>query len=194
MAEFVPSKKEASDFNNGVEYVNGDGIQAETINNLVESALYTQNAAESAKDLVNSVVEGAYAPPLVGMHHIQYEGEPTPAEIWAGTTWEIDIAYGQRFIWGADTASSLGTVGGTSTHAHGSGTLMTLFSLSTAMNQLHYKLQNGGIWTADINRTVSLATVAGTFDATEGVALAGTTGSTQFMPPYKAVLFWKRTA
>lgn len=54
MASFVPSKKEASDFNNGVQYVNydpttgrsGDAVQAETINNLVESALYSQQVVE----------------------------------------------------------------------------------------------------------------------------------------------------
>ena len=55
MAEFTPSKKTAQDFNNGVEYIDGQGnetgdaLQAETINNLVESALYTQGQADSAK-------------------------------------------------------------------------------------------------------------------------------------------------
>lgn len=56
MAEFTPSKKTAQDFNNGIEYVDydaddgtmGDAVQAETINNLVESALYTQEQAETA--------------------------------------------------------------------------------------------------------------------------------------------------
>jgi len=55
MAEFTPSKKTAQDFNDGVKYINGQGnetgdaLQAETINNLVESALYTQGQADSAK-------------------------------------------------------------------------------------------------------------------------------------------------
>lgn len=103
MANFTPSKKTAQDFNKGQKYINGDGnetgdvINADTPNNLVESALYTQNIAESAKtiaqdakDLVDSVVANAYAPPPVGLHHIQYAGEPTPASIWAGTTWVQD--------------------------------------------------------------------------------------------------------
>lgn len=55
MAGFTPSKKTAQDFNDGVKYINGQGnetgdaLQAETINNLVESALYTQEQADSAK-------------------------------------------------------------------------------------------------------------------------------------------------
>lgn len=61
MAEFTPSKKTAKDFNNGVEYVDGQGnetgdaLQAETINNLVESALYTQEQVDNA----NSTAKGA---------------------------------------------------------------------------------------------------------------------------------------
>ena len=38
--EFVPSKKVLTDFNGGEKYKNGDSIQAETINNLVEGLLY----------------------------------------------------------------------------------------------------------------------------------------------------------
>lgn len=56
MAEFKPEKKLLSDFNNGVKYVDydplnnitGDGVQAETVNNLVESVLYSQSRAETA--------------------------------------------------------------------------------------------------------------------------------------------------
>lgn len=56
MANFIPSKHEANEYNNGNQYVNedkvlgieGDGLQAETINNLVESALYSQEKAEEA--------------------------------------------------------------------------------------------------------------------------------------------------
>ncbi len=65
MAEFTPSKKTAQDFNNGVEYINedvgitGDALQAETINNLVESALYTQEQAEGAVSAVNGAVDTA---------------------------------------------------------------------------------------------------------------------------------------
>ncbi len=57
MSNFTPSRKTANDFNNGVEYIDGiddeigDAVQAETINNLVESALYTQGLAVNQPDV-----------------------------------------------------------------------------------------------------------------------------------------------
>ncbi len=65
MAEFTPSKKTAQDFNNGIEYVDGQGnetgdaVSAETINNLVESALYTQEQAEGAVSTASNAVDTA---------------------------------------------------------------------------------------------------------------------------------------
>lgn len=58
MASFIPSKKEATDFNNGVQYINGvDALQAETVNNLVESALFVQDEVSSAKTIADSAVD-----------------------------------------------------------------------------------------------------------------------------------------
>lgn len=54
MAQFTPIKKTAQDFNNGVKYIDGYGddtgdvVRAESINNVIESALYTQEQAENA--------------------------------------------------------------------------------------------------------------------------------------------------
>lgn len=65
MVNFLPSKKTAQDFNNGVEYIDGQGnetgdaVQAETINNLVESVLYTQEQAEGAASTANGAVDTA---------------------------------------------------------------------------------------------------------------------------------------
>ncbi len=62
MAEFTPSKKTAQDFNNGIEYIDGqdnetgDALQADTINNLVESALYTQEQASEAKQIAGGAL------------------------------------------------------------------------------------------------------------------------------------------
>lgn len=60
MANFIPSKKEAKDFNNGVAYIGedkahgiaGDAVQAETINNIIESILYLQKS-KSIKKIIN---------------------------------------------------------------------------------------------------------------------------------------------
>lgn len=56
MANFTPSKKTAQDFNNGVEYVDGvgdiegDAVNAESINNVIESQLWTQALATNPVD------------------------------------------------------------------------------------------------------------------------------------------------
>lgn len=57
MSNFTPSKKEASDFNGGVEYVDGvddetgDVVHAESINSVIEGLLYTQGLAANAPDI-----------------------------------------------------------------------------------------------------------------------------------------------
>lgn len=45
MAQFNPSRKFPTDFNKGNKYKAGDAVQASTINNLVESALWVQDLA-----------------------------------------------------------------------------------------------------------------------------------------------------
>ncbi len=60
MVEFTPSKKTVKDFNNGIEYINGedgvtgDAVQAETINSLVESQLWTQALATNQPDIIEA--------------------------------------------------------------------------------------------------------------------------------------------
>lgn len=65
MAQFEPSKKTANDFNGGNEYINGDGtttgdmINADDINNVIESTLYAQSSAESAVNTANAAKQTA---------------------------------------------------------------------------------------------------------------------------------------
>lgn len=203
MADFVPAKHDANEYNNGVQYVSenlslgieGDMIQADTINNLVESALYSQQQADNAKGLVDSVVTSAYAPPLVGMHYIQFNGEPTPAQIWAGTTWEIDTDYQGRTIIGSGGDYTFGATGGVPTHNHGAGTLNADLAFSTAANQIHfniYERETG--WVASYNREVPLEAVENTAEWGEGISLSGSTASAFNMSPYIVVNYWKRTS
>lgn len=66
MANFNPSKKTANDFNNNTQYLDydptknqmGDGVQAATINNLVESQLWTQALATNTPDTSEANVVG----------------------------------------------------------------------------------------------------------------------------------------
>lgn len=68
MANFTPSKKTAQDFNNGIEYVDGQGnemgdaIQAETVNNLIESQMWVQKLAET--DINNSAIANEGTPKI----------------------------------------------------------------------------------------------------------------------------------
>lgn len=48
---FEPQKIDTSTINGGVEYTNGDGVQAETINALVKSASYTQALATNTPNI-----------------------------------------------------------------------------------------------------------------------------------------------
>lgn len=54
MAEFTPAKKLATDFNGGQEYKNEDAVMPEDWNNLIESALYTQEQADSVVSLATN--------------------------------------------------------------------------------------------------------------------------------------------
>lgn len=49
MAQFEPKKQLSINFNNGQKYEDGDGLQAGTINNLVEGVLYAQDRAGSGE-------------------------------------------------------------------------------------------------------------------------------------------------
>lgn len=189
MADFVPQKHEANEYNKGVQYVgydastgtDGDMVQATTINNLIESALYSQAQAESANALVDSVVTDAYAPPLVGMHHIQFNGEPTPAEIWGGTTWEIDTDYQGRTIIGSGGDYTFGSTGGEATH--------TLTINEMPQHEHTYTPGGNNEYNASIGNSGWLATA--TSSSTSSV---GGSQPHNNMSPYIVVNYWKRTA
>lgn len=62
MADFVATEKTKNDFNNGVKFVNGDTVSAETINNLIENQLYLQQKGitqERVSELISLAIDGA---------------------------------------------------------------------------------------------------------------------------------------
>lgn len=59
MADFVPSQKYASDFNKAKKYENGDAVQAETVNNLIEGQLFVQGIATNQPKVVEDGTEGS---------------------------------------------------------------------------------------------------------------------------------------
>lgn len=50
---FTPSKKTQNDFNQGNKFKNGDGVQPETINNIIEGVLFAQENGGSSKQIVS---------------------------------------------------------------------------------------------------------------------------------------------
>lgn len=56
MASFIPTKKVANDFNKGVAYQAGDIVQAETINNVIECALYSEEVAAQSTIIADSAL------------------------------------------------------------------------------------------------------------------------------------------
>ena len=58
MADFVPSQKYASDFNKAKKYENGDAVQAETVNNLIEGQLFVQGIATNNPRVDEDNTEG----------------------------------------------------------------------------------------------------------------------------------------
>lgn len=208
MSDFTPSKKTAQDFNNGVQYVGynpntqelGDYVEAETINNLIESQLYSQEEAEiakqtaqDAKDLIEQTIQGQSIPPAIGLHHIQFNGEPTPAEIWAGTAWEIDTDYAGRFIRGSGSGYILGQTGGSNQHSHDVNNLVALMDL-TGSGQIVVLSKSVNPYTCNY-----IVETGGTgkhfeYNYNGGVTIGGSLENASNVPPYKVVNVWKRTA
>lgn len=134
--------------------------------------------------------------PAVGMHHIQFSGEPTPASIWAGTTWEIDTDYQGITIIGSGGDYVLGATGGGTSHNHEGGSLATLIvnNPSNEKNLLFKTTTTSEPWTSNFNMDIVSGGGAALGGLTNGVQISGTTGAASSMPPFKVVNYWKRTA
>lgn len=197
MATFIPSKKEASDFNNGVQYVNDvDSVQAETINNLVESALYSQSVAEHAStkandalNEVNKFVGTKDFPPPIGYHYIQYNGEPTPAQRYTGTSWAIDTNYQGRTIIGSGGNYNIGNTGGAEEHA------MTIEEMPNHKHRQSVSPYTvGSVGGQSVAKTWNAETLENGSSIVADTESVGGGSSFSIMQPYIVANVWKRTA
>lgn len=214
MAEFTPSKKTAEDFNNGEQYINadpaqginGDTLQAETINNLVESALYTQEVADSAMDIANEALDHALQTgmtlqqwldieyPVGGNRpYIQFQNCPTPAEIYPNTSWEIDTDYQGKVLVGSGGDYIFGTTGGSEKHIHSSADLSALL-LAEGNGNINFKSMLTDKYVADYRVATGGQGSSLALSYNEGVLIQGNTTPNSSMQPYIVVNFWKRTA
>lgn len=209
MASFIPSKKEATDFNKGVQYISGDVVQAITVNNLVESALYSQSEAElahavsdsaltaatEALDKIDNVIGniGLSAYP-VGAYYIS-NTSTSPASLFGGSWTEVT----GRFLY----ANHGGYVSASNTGQGGSADAILV-------NHTHYMVGSNGNSTPALASSPNSA-IASYRDSGGGSLLyelyaapdaasrgqtssAGGSGTGANMPPYQTVYAWRRTA
>lgn len=145
------------------------------------------------------IVEGySLADRPVNAHHIQYNGEETPAARFGGT-WQIDTDYTGRVLVGSGTGYTLGATGGSSTHNHDLSNVIACMARDYEnYPELIYLSKNSP--SADGytgNRRVQVAGYeddnVSRYEST-GIAVQGVTDLGDTMQPYKVVGVWKRTA
>ena len=120
----------------------------------------------------------------VGTHHIQYNGESTPAALFGGT-WSIDTDYAGRVLVGSGTGYTLGATGGSAdavvvAHTHNASGVNESAAVST-----------GNFRAIGRRLTDTTANNVGLQDC---ISSSGVSGVGKNMQPYKVVAVWKRTA
>lgn len=128
--------------------------------------------------------------PVGGNPYIQFPNTPTPAERWAGTTWEIDTALQGKVIIGSGETFIFGNTGGSTQHSHSAGSLYAQLSA-----QSNGSVAFNYITSVNYNSRYRFITERGeeyVAGQTDGVSVAGATASANSLPPYIVVNYWKR--
>lgn len=192
------SAAEADVVSNGTypEMTVGDATHAQTADNATNAV----NAQKATADANGNNIPDTYLAKAqwlnqehpVGSHHIQFDGEATPAARFGGT-WEIDTDYTGRVLVGSGTGYALGATGGEATHNHPDGDLMTLLDISRD-GRFFWKSTTGNTWEHNWSSSPFGTASENTGDLVYGIDVAGSTGNASTMQPYKVVAVWKRTA
>ncbi len=133
------------------------------------------------------IVEGySLADRPVNTHHIQYNGESTPAALYGGT-WEIDTDYTGRVLVGSGTGYTLGATGGEATH---------MIEISEIPNHYHagYIIGNQSSSTDNIAVSTQWGKYEAIGDFAKEIQNYPGQSSLNLMQPYRVVTIWKRTA
>ena len=98
------------------------------------------------------IVEGySLADRPVNAHHIQYNGEETPAARFGGT-WQIDTDYTGRVLVGSGTGFTIGATGGEATHT------LTIEEMPSHVHQLaFFEGEAGGLGAAALGALYGVA-------------------------------------
>lgn len=142
------------------------------------------NTYVKISDFDRLILENEY--PVGGKPYIQFEGMQTPAQRWAGTSWEIDTDYAGRVLVGSGAGYTLGATGGEATHT------LTVDEMPSHHHPLRYGFSEGAGEESELWIDYSLKK----FTGGDGAAVMNTGGSQSHnnMPPYVVVNIWKRTA
>lgn len=184
------SAAEADVVSNGTypEMTVGNATHAQTADNATNAV----NAQKATADANGNNIPNTYLTKVdwlaqehpVGSHHIQFNGEATPAARFGGT-WEIDTDYEGRVFVGSGTGFALGETGG-------SADAVVVDHTHTAKGVNESQAATTGNFRA-IGRRCT-ATTGNNVDLTECVSSTGVSGAGKNMQPYKVVAIWKRTA
>lgn len=193
------SAAEADVVSNGtyLEMTVGNATHAQTADNATNAV----NAQKATADANGNNIPNTYLTKAdwltqehpVGSHHIQFNGEATPAARFGGT-WEIDTDYTGRVLIGSGTGFALGAMGGSDTHNHTPGELGARISIgSTGDIYIEYMASPYG---DSFNYHSGTTGNAGEVSIKNGevARIVGVTGAASSMQPYKVVAVWKRTA
>ncbi len=171
---------------NATNAVNAENVvAAETAQNAENAA----NAVNAENDGTGNNIQETYLSKTewlnlehpIGSHHIQFDGEETPAARF-GFTWEIDTDYEGRVLVGSGAGYELGATGGEATHTL---TIPEMPKHSHVMPLAALAINQDG----DIPQR----------GYSENLTLTKTTEETgggqphNIMQPYKVVGVWKRT-
>lgn len=171
-----------------------DGTYPQMTVGAAEQATNDENGDNISKTYVKKsdfdllILENEY--PVGGRPYIQFPGTQTPAERWAGTSWEIDTTYQGRAIIGSGGEYTFGATGGSATQTH---TLIGSAKIGLGNDYLGLR-GNGRGETFQTESVVGVTIVSSYRDGVTGVDVTGSTSSDSIMQPYVVVNVWKRTA
>lgn len=154
------------------------------VNNLVTIEMLNAFRDALISDFDRLILENEY--PVGGRPYIQFDGMQTPAERWAGTSWEIDTDYTGRVLVGSGTGFTIGATGGEATHT------LTVEEMPSHNHPLRYGIPQGPGEESALWMDYSLKK----FTGNDAAAVFNVGGGKQhnIMQPYKVVNIWKRTA
>ncbi len=179
------------------ETENGLDIEANNINaNCITSKSNKFSLDSEGNLMVNSITAAVNNQGTINFDTIYPIGSiymsvnnVNPSTLFEGTTWEKIV---DRFLVGAGNKYSLGGTGGTETHSHSSGNLITNLNFEGGCAKYYYVPDRSTDFNYAEKFTFTESSSSGTLYG--GVKIHGNTGGSSNIPPYLAINIWKRVS